>query len=200
MADVLAAILAGGESRRMKRAKAVIELAGKPLISYPIAAARAAGLEPIVVAKRGSELPALDCPVLVEDEERSHPLAGVVAVLRDRNRPVLALGCDMPLLSAELLGWLAAQPEALVVPQIGGRLQPLLARYSPGLAGPLAVALEAAEPVHEALRRLGLRLVGEPELEHFGDPDRLAFNVNSPADLQEAERLLATGTTSTSAL
>jgi molybdopterin-guanine dinucleotide biosynthesis protein A len=49
-----AAILAGGRSSRMGEPKAGIELAGRPLISYPIAAARIAGLEPLVVAKAAS--------------------------------------------------------------------------------------------------------------------------------------------------
>lgn len=197
----MAAILAGGESRRMGRAKAGIELGGRPLISYPIAAAKTAGLEVVVVAKPGSELPPIECPVVREEDERAHPLAGILAALAAcGGRPVLAIGCDMPLLTAELLAWLADVRAPLVVPSASGRLQPLLARYTPDLAGFLVQALHAEEPVHQALERLDPRVVGEDELARFGSPDRLLFNVNSDADLQEAERLLASGSTSTSAL
>jgi molybdopterin-guanine dinucleotide biosynthesis protein A len=33
--------------------------------------------------------------------------------------------------------------------------------------------------------------VGEAEVRRFGDPERLFFNVNTPADLETAERLAA---------
>ena len=49
---MIAAILAGGRSRRMGTDKALVEFRGEPLIARPIAAARAAGLEPVAVAKR----------------------------------------------------------------------------------------------------------------------------------------------------
>jgi molybdopterin-guanine dinucleotide biosynthesis protein A len=199
MDEAIATILAGGQSRRMGRAKATVELAGRPLIAYPLAAA--AGLDPIVVAKPDSELPELNCAVVFEVEERSHPLAGVIAALgASAGRPIVAIGCDMPFLTPELLRWLAEMPEPLVVPEIGGRLQPLLARYAPALVDRLGPAIDMEEPLHVALGRLGPRIVGERELMRFGDPERLFFNVNSPADLQVAEKLLASGSTSTSAL
>ena len=53
----LAVVLAGGLSRRMGRPKALVPLGGRPLIAWPLAAAQAAGLEAVVVAKPGSALP-----------------------------------------------------------------------------------------------------------------------------------------------
>lgn len=191
MPKAVAAILAGGESRRMGRAKATLELAGRPLVSYPLAAAAAADLEPIVVAKPGSELPHLRCPVVRDSHARSHPLAGIVAALRaSRGLPVVAVGCDMPLVSAELLRWLVALDAPLAVPRLAGRLQPLLARYTPALAEPLEQALEREAPIHTAVVELGPRVVSERELAHFGDPAVLCLNVNTPADLARAELLL----------
>ena len=52
-------VLAGGLSRRMGQPKAGVLLGGRPLIAWPLAAARAAGLEAVVVAKAGSVLPLL---------------------------------------------------------------------------------------------------------------------------------------------
>ncbi len=175
----------------MGTAKPGLELGGRPLIAYPLDAARAAGLEPVVVAKPDSELPPLDCRVLVEPAEPDHPLCGLVAALRDaRPAPAIAIAADMPFVTAELIGWLAAQPSSAAV-EAEGRPQPLLARYDAAALAALEAALAAGESMTAVLRSLAPRLLGEPELRRFGDPALLCLNVNTPADLEQAERLLA---------
>jgi molybdenum cofactor guanylyltransferase len=187
----IVAILAGGRSRRMGVPKPGAPLAGRPLISYPLAAARATGLEPWVVAKQGSELPPLDCRVLVEPAEPTHPLCGIVAALRAAaGRPVVAVAADMPFVTAELLGWLAAQPSSAAV-EAAGRPQPLLARYPTDALEPLEHALAADESATAALLSLRPLLAGEDELRRFGDPELLCLNVNMPEDLARAEELIA---------
>jgi molybdenum cofactor guanylyltransferase len=186
--DAIAAILAGGRSSRMGRAKSAIKLANHALISYPIAAAQAAGLERIVVAKPGSELPKVYCPVIEEPEEPSHPLLGIVTALRHEQGPVLALGCDMPFVDEKLLAWIASHLET-AVPEVGGRLQPLLARYGPEDLEALEAALDRGDPLRQAAAELEPIIIPETDLTRFGDPARLTFNVNTPADLAEAERI-----------
>lgn len=174
----------------MGLAKPGLQLAGKPLISYPLAAARAASLEPWVIAKEGSELPPLDCRVLIEPPEPKHPLCGLAAALRAAGpAPVIAIAADMPFIEDELLIWLAAQPATTAV-EAGGRLQPLLARYDEDALGPLEAALAAGESVTTALSGLEPRLVKEDDLRRFGDPGLLCFNVNTPEDLDRAEEIL----------
>jgi molybdopterin-guanine dinucleotide biosynthesis protein A len=176
----------------MGGSKATARLAGRPLISYPIAAARDAGLDPIVVAKRRTQLPRLDVPRVTEPERPQHPLCGVLAALdASRGAAVLALGCDMPFLDRELLAWLAEQPGRLVVADAGAGLQPLLARYEPALAGRLAHALDQLMPMRELVASMEPRVVGPAELARFGDPERICFNVNTPDDLARAELMVA---------
>jgi molybdopterin-guanine dinucleotide biosynthesis protein A len=185
-----AAILAGGASTRMGEPKAVIELGGRPLIGYPIGAARAGGLEPIVIAKRGSELPPLDCPVVEEPDEPRHPLCGIVAALRHTAPAgVLIVACDMPFVEDTLLAWLASH-RGTVVPERGGLLEPLLARYGGGDLGALEQALERGAPLREAVAALSPRVIREGDLGRFGEPDLLCMNVNSPDELATAEALL----------
>lgn len=187
----IGAVLAGGRGGRIGGAKATVELAGRPLISYPLAAVAAAGLEPIVVAKPDSELPPLSCRVVHEPELPRHPLCGIVAALRvAEGRPVIAVACDMVLADPRLLAHLAAADDPLLVPAIGGQPQPLLARYGPGLLAPLEAALERQEPLRRSVEALSPRLLGERELSRFGDPQRLLLNVNDGEDLRAAERLL----------
>jgi hypothetical protein len=54
----------------------------------------------------------------------------------------------------------------------------------------VAAAYEARAPLHEAVREAGATVLPESELARFGDPARLLFNVNSPADLARAEEML----------
>src|SRR3954468_1367483 len=79
----LGVVLAGGRGSRLGGAKQALALAGRPLLHYPLAVLRAAGLECAVVAKRGSELPPLDgTRLLLEPEAPWHPLCGIVSALR----------------------------------------------------------------------------------------------------------------------
>ncbi|MGH2955324.1 MAG: molybdenum cofactor guanylyltransferase [Solirubrobacterales bacterium] len=193
-ANALGAVLAGGLGTRMGEPKAGLELAGRTLVGRVVAAVGAAGLEPIVVAKPDSPLPRLDCRVLAEPSEPRHPLCGVVAALSaSAGRGIVALACDMPLVPAKLIAWLAAIDHEAAVCEVDGRVQPLLARYRPSVTARLAEALERRDSMRDAVAALHPRIVGEPELRRFGDPERIAFNVNEPADLAHAATLLAGG-------
>ncbi len=172
--------------------KASALLAGRPLIDYPLAAARAAGLEAVVLAKATTVLPPLAERVLLEPERPSHPLCGALSALsfagkRSPAAAVLLVGCDMPFLTGELLGWLAMQ-EGAAMAEVGGRWQPLLSRCLVAQIAPLKAALTAGRSLRGAIGELSPRIVSERELRRFGEPERLAFNVNDAAELHAAER------------
>jgi molybdenum cofactor guanylyltransferase len=190
MKRTLGAVLGGGAGSRMEGAKASADLHGQPLIAYPLAALAEAGLEAVVCAKPGDPLPALEAPVLREPEQPRHPLCGIVAALRaGEGRPLVVLACDLPFVPAGLIRLLAAAPEPLLVATLGGRMQPLCGRYDPSLLPELQAALELHEPLARTVEGLEPRLVGGDELERFGDPERILFNVNDPDDLKRAEAL-----------
>ena len=188
---LLAAVLAGGAGRRIGGAKPSTLLGGMPLISYPVGAAAAAGLEGVVIAKRDSVLPSLDCTVIAEPDAPQHPLCGIVAALeRADERPVVVLACDMPFLTAPLLAWLADRPAAAVV-ELDGQLQPLLARYVPADRPIFEQALSEQLSLTGAVRRIAAARITADALARFGDPTRLCFNVNDTAELALAEQWLA---------
>jgi len=157
------------------------------LISYPLAALAAAGIDSFVVVKTDTELPPLTVDIVTEPAEPSHPLAGIVAALRHAGRPLVILGCDFPFAPPALLRALAEAPEPLVVPAPGGDPQPLTASWSPELLPRLEDALHHEEPLRRTLTTLDPRLLDDTELAQFGDPARAFFNVNTPADLRAAE-------------
>lgn len=188
---MIGAVLAGGLSRRMGEPKAMVELAGRSLVARVVGTVGSAGLEPVVVAKPDSPLPALDCRVLSEPSEPRHPLNGLLTALRaSAGRGIVAIACDMPLVPARLLSWLAQIEQPLAVCEVGGRLEPLLGRYSPAVGDELAAALAQGLAMRDAVAALDPHIVGEAELARFGDPARIVFNVNSPADVAAAEGLL----------
>src|SRR5262245_40892083 len=186
-------VLAGGLGTRMEGPKATAELAGEPLISYPVAAIEAAGLAPVVVAKPGSELPELSCPVLLEPEEPLHPLLGIVTALRRTGSPSVVVACDLPFVAPALLAELARAEEPLVVCRGEGPLQPLLGRYAPALADGLEEAVASGTAARDAVTALGARILGAAELSNFGPPERLLFNVNDRDDLARASTLMKSG-------
>lgn len=158
---VLGAVLAGGEGRRIGGNKAVVELDGRPLISYPLAALREAGFSAFVVAKRDTELPPLDVPVVHDSSDVRHPFAGVLAALDHAAGAVLVVGADMPDLPPQLLCRLAeTDPDAaVVVASADGELQPLCARYATAAREPLERALQAQAPMRATIAALSPVLV-----------------------------------------
>jgi molybdopterin-guanine dinucleotide biosynthesis protein A len=188
--SVIGVVLAGGASSRMGVSKATLELGGISLAERALRPLRAAGLEVAVVAKAGDSLPALDAPVWIEARPERHPLAGILEALqRGAGRSVLVCACDMPFVTPELVAHIAGRA-GTAVPEVGGRLHPLLARYEPAAADALQDALAAQRPLQEAIRDAGAAVVPEAEIARFGDPERLLFNVNTPADLSRAQELL----------
>jgi molybdopterin-guanine dinucleotide biosynthesis protein A len=160
--------------------KALADLAGEPLIARPLAAAAAAGLDAVVVAKPDTALPELGVPVWEEPATPVHPLLGIVTALERAGRPVVAVACDMPFVTAELLRRLAAGPEAAV--RVGGALAPFPARYEPAALPDLRAALAAGAAVRATLERLAPAVLE-------GDA-RVVASVNTPGELEAAARSL----------
>jgi molybdopterin-guanine dinucleotide biosynthesis protein A len=186
--EPIGVVLAGGLGRRMGGPKATVELCGRPLITYPLAAMVAALKDVVIVAKLDSELPSLPgVKVWIEPDEPRHPLLGVAhaLALADERRVVACPG-DLPFVSAELVRSLThCEPRGAlaVIAATGGKPQPLLGCYQPGAQSSLVQAATAQQPVPEAVMAL------EPRLLEVVDQDEL-FDVNAPDDLLMAAAML----------
>jgi len=186
------AVLAGGRGERLGGNKPTTQLAGRPLISYPLDAAREAGLEAIVIAKPDTVLPPLQERVVYDDERLHHPLAGVLAALRESDT-VIALACDMPFVPAAMLRWLADQSAPAVVTRPGSFVQPFPALYRARHVRSLQSSMLAQQSMRATIEQLRPQIVDQLDLRAFGAQVRLFFSVNTPADLQTAQDWLATG-------
>ncbi|HEY5188801.1 MAG TPA: molybdenum cofactor guanylyltransferase [Solirubrobacteraceae bacterium] len=182
-------ILAGGRGRRLGGSKATVELGGRPLIMWPLAAMRAAVADVAVVAKPDTQLPDLDgVAVWREPGQPSHPLVGIVhALARSGGRSVLVCAADLPFVTPAALRRLAgaeAGDAPAVIAAHDGAAHPLLGRYEPACARLLvAAADEGSLPMRRVLSAIGAR-----ELEC---DEHTLFNINTPQDLERAQAHLA---------
>jgi molybdopterin-guanine dinucleotide biosynthesis protein A len=175
----------------MGGSKLTVALGGRPLFSYPLAALSAALARVVVIGKPGLSLPGLgSAEVWSEPALPRHPLVGIVHALANAGgAPVLVCAADLPFVTPELIRRLACAPSggaAAVIAARDGAWQPLLGRYEPAAAAPLAEAARAERPVRAAVA--GLR----PALLEVPDPVEL-FNVNTPDELARAAAMLARG-------
>jgi FdhD protein len=128
---MLGGIFVGGAGTRMNgAAKGLLRTPGGETIVAQLARAmREAGLEPVLVGKR-AEYAALGLRE-IEDAADAGPLGGLVALLDAANgERVVAIACDMPYVSADLVKKLVhAHGGPIVAPKLDGRWEPLFARY-----------------------------------------------------------------------
>jgi molybdenum cofactor guanylyltransferase len=183
--DVTAAILAGGHGSRIGGDKAVVQLGGRPLISYALAAAEAAGLDTVIVAKRTTKLPDLDVPILLEPDAPTHPLVGVLTALQ-KLPAVIALPCDMPFVDPLALAALAEMHSDLATLWFN---QPFPSLYRRAVVPQLRAAVNA----NRSMRSLHAHSHRVQAMSSSTDLAPMT-SINTPEDLAAAEeRLKGTG-------
>lgn len=187
--EPIGVILAGGAGTRIGGSKAVVNLHGRPMISYPLEAMWRALGTVAIVAKIDTQLPSVaGVTVWIEPDEPRHPLAGIVHALGlAEGRPVMLAPVDLPFLTSGLIRRIVetdGRGAPAVIAGSGGRTQPLLGCYQPTALEPLSAALKRHDvPVREAVAAL------EPVIYEVEDADEL-FNINSPDDLLQASAML----------
>ncbi len=192
---VSAAILAGGQSRRMGHDKAALMIHGETLLARTARLMRALTPNVAVIgpAERATLVP--DLPIIPDRWPKSGPLGGIATALQALSGDaVLVVGCDMPFLKPALLGYLMTLIPGYdaVVVHLDGQAHPLHAVYQRCCLPVLEEQLAAGDlRVHRCLARLQVRYVQEDELDRF-DPKHLSsFNANTPEEWEQALRLLA---------
>jgi len=116
------------------------------------------------------------------------------ALLAAHGDKVLVLGCDMPFVSRPLLSHLIelSSQADLVVPKAGGYYEPMHAVYDRRCLAEIEASLEAGDmKMTSFFPRVHLLTVEDHDLDLL-DPERLSFfNINTPEDLAQAERMLS---------
>jgi len=204
MRAVRGVVLAGGRGRRLGLGvpKARAGIAGRTLLERAVATLAEACGEVIVVAPAGLDLGPCAARRVCDVAGFAGPLAGLVAGLEAcAGADVAVLGVDFPLAGA---GWPRALLERLaadashgaavaraVVPRPGGFAQPLVAAYGAGAAAELRVALECGvTSLRGGLEKLAVTWLEDADLAVLPGGATALLNVNTPADLDAARRLL----------
>ncbi len=200
-------VLAGGQSSRMGRDKALAELAGQLLVTRALGILREAGLSAEIAGARSP----LDnyAPVVEDATAGLGPLGGICAAMASTQaRHAAFLSVDMPLLPASLIVYLLRHAQitgaAVTVPSVNGFAQtfpvvvdravlPLLeTSLQSGRGGCFAALQAAADKLGRLFSILPVELLAQPG--HVAHPACLPaalwfLNVNGPVELARAERL-----------
>jgi molybdopterin-guanine dinucleotide biosynthesis protein A len=194
-------VLAGGRGTRLSPDKGFLTVGGRTLLERVCVAAAPLVTETVLV---GSPVRLRPAGLRALEEEASGtagPLAALCTALADAGgEDVLLLPCDTPFLETRVLRYLQeAKGEAdAAVPRRGEEAEPLVAIYGPRCLAPARQALASgARRVIAFYGEVSVRWVSEEELRPFGDWETTFFNVNTPEELERAERLaaMAGGTT-----
>ena len=139
-------VLAGGQSTRMGRDKALLVVHGRTLVEHMVEKLHGLGLTARICGSRPDL--AQFAEVVADNFAQCGPLAGIEAALAVSDSEMnLFVPVDLPGLPAEFLHWLMARAETsqavATIPRFGDRLQPLCAVYSRRLLGGIRDALSA---------------------------------------------------------
>ncbi len=198
---VTAIVLAGGLSKRLGRDKAVETVGGVPLLERVVDALAGIAGETLLITAPGLGERALSGRLGVRWLEDVYPgkgaMGGIYTGLRYASfLHSLVVACDMPFLSSDLLRYLAglAPGHDVVVPLLGGHLEPLHAVYSRNCLGHIESLFEQGNlKVTDLFPQVKVRTVPETEVDRF-DPRRLSFfNMNTRADLDRARLRMGRG-------
>ncbi len=187
------AILAGGESRRMQRNKALEMLMDKPLIAHIIDSLRPVTDDLFIVAKEKATYQQFGVPVCLDRYNFQASLVGIhAAVDFSQHDCCLVVACDMPFVEpclAGLLGAFSDRYDAVVPLSWRGR-EPLLAIYSKSCLPSMQACIGKKDlAIQPLLDVLNTKYVETEKLTGCCDPSLVFKNVNSEIELALAHVL-----------
>ena len=200
MTDALAVLLAGGRSTRYGSPKALAEVAGRSILERGLETLDAAAGPAVVVANDPAPYASAGREIRPDVRPGTGVLGGILTAVRWADElgrdAAVVLACDMPFVPAALLRRLARDGRAdrVSLPESDGPrgVEPLCAVYGVECAGPITRALDRGErAIISFFSDVEVRRLPLAEVRRFGDPDRLFFNVNRPAERRRAEELAA---------
>jgi len=188
------AILAGGQSRRMGRDKAWLDVGGRPLIERVAAQVKPLTDDLLLSVNTPGRYPSLGLRLVVDIYPRQAALVGIYSALKAaRHQHLLAVSCDMPFLNIDLLRHLVnlASTADIVVPVRGpGQFEALHAVYSKTCLPVIHSNLTANRlRIIDVFDDVSVRYVEHEEIARFDRDFNSFFNINTPANWHQAQQM-----------
>ena len=200
--DVSCIVLAGGKGLRLGRDKALETIGNKNLLQRVVSLINFLNSDIIVVTATGEQVSSssIGYPklrIVADTYPDKGPLGGIFAGLTASSSIYnLVVACDMPFLNQALLRYVVQISAGfdLVIPRLGGLVEPLHAVYSKDCLAPIERLIKQDTlSISELFALVKVRYVESEEIDRF-DPEHLSFfNINSEADLQRARDLIGNG-------
>lgn len=187
---ISAAILAGGQSSRMRENKALLKIGGRTIIERIASMLTGVGADVVIVADREEEYAFLGLPVIPDIVKQIGPLGGIHAALSHfKDEAVFIISCDLPFIHPRVVQSLHAQlgKYDAVVLSHDDRLQPLCALYHPRARPIIESQIHRGDCSAKNLF-LKLNALRIPSQSLRDIPPLTFQNVNTPEDYQECKK------------
>jgi molybdopterin-guanine dinucleotide biosynthesis protein A len=199
-ARVAGYVLGGGGSTRFGRDKALAQIDGKLMLIRMRELLDGVTTGVRVVAATG-KYASLEADLVTDRWPGEGPLGGIITALlataetRGGREWNLILSCDMPFLTREWLVYLVeralASSAGVVASKSEHGLEPLCACWRTSAAGKLQRDFEGGvRKITDAMKHLEMEVLDETHWKRFDSAGRLFWNMNTPADYEEAKRIL----------
>ena len=195
-----AIVIAGGGSSRFGQSKGLVKLDKKPLVLHLVDRLLDVVDEVIVVvnsdlqARSFAEIIQHKTLIVADDADVQTPLAGAFESIHSDY--TLLLACDMPFVSPAVLSLLldiCVDKSATIPKWPNGNIEPLHAAYHVEKAADAATkALSQGQLDMRSMmvEMKGIRYISTIVLQQLDPKLRSFFNINTPADLMQAEALI----------
>ncbi len=186
ISNMIAVILAGGKSTRMKSNKALLPYRGERFIERIHRQMASIFPEVIVVTNTPEPYRSLSFRTVSDIHPGKCTLAGIHAgLIHSATRNLFVVACDMPDLNETLIRHIASRAghSDVVIPESNGGLEPLHAVYGKGCLSVMEENLSSEKrKVIACLDRLKVTIVLQEEIARI-DPKFLSFrNINTPEE------------------
>lgn len=186
------AILAGGQSSRMGTDKSFVLFEGRPMIEVVRDQVAALGDELILITNKPDAYAHLGLPMFGDVYPDHGSLGGIFTAVYHAGHPhTLVVACDMPWLNRPLLQHMISLRHTadVVVPRWQKHPEPLHAIYSKACLAAIEANLKAQRlKIAGFFDQVRVHFVERETIARFDPRGRSFANVNTPQDLQEAQK------------
>jgi molybdenum cofactor guanylyltransferase len=198
--SILGYVQAGGASARFGTDKALAELGGKTMLAQTTELVASVCGEVFIVAAEG-KYPGAPAPLRADRWPGQGPLGGILTALQSSAQRSaesiwnLIVSCDMPFLTRDWLEFLCQRAERsaaqVAVAESANGLEPLCACWKTTSMPSVQAAFDSGvRKVTDAMKRLPMEVLDVSVWKRFDTKGRLFWNMNTPADYEEAKRIL----------